>query len=278
MLVTERPGRVRIFDSGHPWQRPGGDGDDPGLGVGRGRPDGHRGRRGLRMRTGTCSLISAVATGSGGRDERGSRTGTPARRSSGSTTGSSQTAWRPTRSTTAARWRWTDSACCGSPWAMPRNEARAQDPGSLNGKVLRVNTNGSIPGDNPVIAGTVAVTRCYSMGLATRRASPSGRGPSQVYARARTGPQRRDRTCSFPAATSVGPATPGRGRHITPAAASPPRAITNRSGHRAARRSPHREQPSRRAHSGATTTGTFGSARSRRATSVASASTRPGRP
>lgn len=44
------------------------------------------------------------------------------------------------------------------------NPSRAQNPRSLNGKVLRVNRNGSIPSDNPVMPGTSSRTAVYSMG------------------------------------------------------------------------------------------------------------------
>ncbi|HET8567776.1 MAG TPA: PQQ-dependent sugar dehydrogenase [Candidatus Limnocylindria bacterium] len=40
----------------------------------------------------------------------------------------------------------------------------AQDPGSLNGKVLRVNTDGSVPDDNPTLPGARERTVAYSMG------------------------------------------------------------------------------------------------------------------
>jgi glucose/arabinose dehydrogenase len=42
--------------------------------------------------------------------------------------------------------------------------SRAQDPNSLNGKVLRVNSDGSIPGDNPIMAGASSRTAVYTMG------------------------------------------------------------------------------------------------------------------
>jgi glucose/arabinose dehydrogenase len=44
------------------------------------------------------------------------------------------------------------------------NPQRAQDPNSLNGKVLRVNTDGSIPTDNPVLPGALARTAIYTWG------------------------------------------------------------------------------------------------------------------
>ncbi|MGH2457193.1 MAG: PQQ-dependent sugar dehydrogenase [Candidatus Limnocylindria bacterium] len=42
--------------------------------------------------------------------------------------------------------------------------SRAQDPASLNGKILRINRDGSIPGDNPVMPGAGKRTAVYSMG------------------------------------------------------------------------------------------------------------------
>jgi glucose/arabinose dehydrogenase len=45
--------------------------------------------------------------------------------------------------------------------AMPR---LAQDPASLNGKALRVNPDGSIPSDNPVLPGASGPTAVYSWG------------------------------------------------------------------------------------------------------------------
>lgn len=44
------------------------------------------------------------------------------------------------------------------------SSSRAQDPNSLNGKVLRVNSDGSIPADNPVMPGATARTAIYTMG------------------------------------------------------------------------------------------------------------------
>jgi glucose/arabinose dehydrogenase len=44
------------------------------------------------------------------------------------------------------------------------NTANAQNPNVLNGKVLRVNGDGSIPGDNPIMPGAAARTVVYTMG------------------------------------------------------------------------------------------------------------------
>ena len=43
-------------------------------------------------------------------------------------------------------------------------QSRAQNPSSLNGKVLRINRNGSIPSDNPIMPGASSRTAVYSMG------------------------------------------------------------------------------------------------------------------
>jgi glucose/arabinose dehydrogenase len=42
--------------------------------------------------------------------------------------------------------------------------ALAQDPASLNGKVLRMNADGGVPDDNPILPGAAARTYAYSMG------------------------------------------------------------------------------------------------------------------
>ena len=43
-------------------------------------------------------------------------------------------------------------------------EALSQDPNSLNGKILRVDPDGSIPADNPIIPGATGRTAVYSWG------------------------------------------------------------------------------------------------------------------
>jgi glucose/arabinose dehydrogenase len=40
----------------------------------------------------------------------------------------------------------------------------AQDPNSLNGKILRMNGDGTVPLDNPILPGAIARTYAYSMG------------------------------------------------------------------------------------------------------------------
>ncbi len=44
------------------------------------------------------------------------------------------------------------------------NGSRAQDPNAMNGKVVRVNGDGTIPGDNPILPGAAARTAIYTWG------------------------------------------------------------------------------------------------------------------
>jgi glucose/arabinose dehydrogenase len=44
------------------------------------------------------------------------------------------------------------------------NTAFSQNPNSLNGKVLRMNSDGSIPADNPILGGAFGRTAAYTMG------------------------------------------------------------------------------------------------------------------
>jgi len=44
------------------------------------------------------------------------------------------------------------------------NTANAQNPNVLNGKVMRVNSDGTIPADNPIMPGATARTAIYTMG------------------------------------------------------------------------------------------------------------------
>ncbi len=60
------------------------------------------------------------------------------------------------------------------------NLRNAQDPNALNGKVLRVNTDGSIPADNPVTPDPPAAARSTPGATATRRVSRSSRAPARL--------------------------------------------------------------------------------------------------
>jgi len=55
----------------------------------------------------------------------------------------------------------------GKLWATAGDNGNgqlAQDPGSLNGKVLRMNADGSVPDDNPILPGAGSRTVAYTMG------------------------------------------------------------------------------------------------------------------
>jgi glucose/arabinose dehydrogenase len=70
-------------------------------------------------------------------------------------------------------------------------ESRAQDPMSLNGKVLRVNRNGSIPSDNPIMPGASRRTVVYSMGHRNPQGIAFQPGTGTVFA-VEHGPDRSD--------------------------------------------------------------------------------------
>jgi glucose/arabinose dehydrogenase len=62
------------------------------------------------------------------------------------------------------------------------NSSLAQDPDRLNGKVLRVNRDGSIPNDNPTWPGDSGPTRVYSMGHRNPQGITFQPGTNRVYA------------------------------------------------------------------------------------------------
>jgi len=68
---------------------------------------------------------------------------------------------------------------------------RAQDPNSLNGKILRIARDGSIPADNPVMPGASGRTAVYSMGHRNPQGIAFRPGSLEVYA-AEHGPDRDD--------------------------------------------------------------------------------------
>ena len=61
-------------------------------------------------------------------------------------------------------------------------QSRAQDPESLNGKILRINRDGSIPADNPVWPDAVEPTAVYSMGHRNPQGIAFEPGTGQVWA------------------------------------------------------------------------------------------------
>lgn len=62
------------------------------------------------------------------------------------------------------------------------NPMFSQNPTALNGKVLRVNPDGSIPQDNPVMPGATARTAVYSMGHRNPQGIAFQPGTGQAYA------------------------------------------------------------------------------------------------
>ncbi len=100
------------------------------------------------------------------------------------------------------------------------NEALAQNPDSRNGKILRVNRNGSVPSDNPILPGSSGRSIVYSMGHRNPQGIAFHPGSGRVYA-VEHGPDRSDeinwirpgRNYGWPCVTgnnsSYHPGTPG---------------------------------------------------------------------
>jgi glucose/arabinose dehydrogenase/putative cell wall-binding protein len=59
---------------------------------------------------------------------------------------------------------------------------RAQNPNDKNGKVLRINRDGTIPSDNPIMPGATGRTAIYSMGHRNPQGITFRAGTDQVYA------------------------------------------------------------------------------------------------
>ena len=179
MLVTERPGRVRIYDSGIPGAALVSTITIPDV-----RAEGEAGLMGLAVDVDFAAnrhvyvCASRQYTGSGG--------------------------WvnEVLRYTLAANGNWVDgtiilggmaantihNGCAlemdrfGLLWVTmgdANNQPLAQNRSSLNGKVLRIHRDGSIPGDNPVIGGTRNAV--FSMGHRNPQGIAFRPGTDQVY-------------------------------------------------------------------------------------------------
>ena len=189
MLVTERPGRVRIFDSGIPDAALVGTVNIPDV-----RAQGESGLMGIAVDVDFASNRYVYVCAS--RDYPGSG------------------GWKNEviRYTVAANGNWVDAALLvggmaanvvhnGCALEMDRfgmlwvtmgdaaDEALAQNRGSLNGKVLRIDRDGGIPADNPVINGTIDAV--YSMGHRNPQGIAFRPGTDQVYV-AEHGPELND--------------------------------------------------------------------------------------
>jgi glucose/arabinose dehydrogenase len=79
---------------------------------------------------------------------------------------------------------WVSMGDAAQPW-------RAQHPNRLNGKILRVGRDGSIPADNPIMPGTSGRTFVYSMGHRNPQGIAFQPGTGRVYA-IEHGPERDD--------------------------------------------------------------------------------------
>jgi glucose/arabinose dehydrogenase/putative cell wall-binding protein len=79
---------------------------------------------------------------------------------------------------------WVSMGDAGEPF-------RAQDPAALNGKVMRINRDGSIPAGNPIMPGASARTAVYSMGHRNPQGIAFQPGTDRVYV-AEHGPELND--------------------------------------------------------------------------------------
>ena len=151
------------------------------------------------------------------------------------------------------------------------NPALAQNRNSLNGKILRMNRNGSVPSDNPVIAGTRNMV--YTMGHRNPQGIAIRPGTNRVYA-VEHGPDVNDEINLLVAGGNYGwPCYTGAGSPYQTSGCSPASSYRNplwSSGDRPSRRP---GLPSRGAPSGPITTGSCSSARSRNEMCGASRST-----
>lgn len=101
------------------------------------------------------------------------------------------------------------------------NTALAQNPNSLNGKVLRVNAGGSIPSDNPIVPGAAGRTAAYSMGHRNPQGIAFRPGTDEVYV-AEHGPDVNDEINRiFPGENYGWPCYTGAGVPYEPAGCGP---------------------------------------------------------
>jgi glucose/arabinose dehydrogenase len=105
--------------------------------------------------------------------------------------------------------------------------ARAQDPDSLNGKILRINRDGSIPADNPIMPGNHEPSAVYSMGHRNPQGIAFEPGTGQVWA-AEHGPSVDDEINRIlPGANYGWPCYTGAGNPFIPSGCGPASAYSN---------------------------------------------------
>lgn len=105
------------------------------------------------------------------------------------------------------------------------NSGFAQNRNSLNGKVLRLDRDGGVPGDNPVIGGTRNAV--YSMGHRNPQGIAFRPGTDQVYV-AEHGPELNDEINLIVAGGNYGwPCYTGAGTSYQPSGCTPPNTFVN---------------------------------------------------
>jgi glucose/arabinose dehydrogenase len=180
MVVTERPGRIRVYASGSP-----GAALVRTINVPSVRAEGEAGLMGLAVDVDFASngfvyvCASRQYTGSGGWRNEVLRY-----------TVNAAGGWSaPTRILGGMLANTIHNGCAvemdrfGRLWVSMGDANQpnlAQDRGSLNGKILRMNRNGGTPTDNPVIGGTRNIV--YSMGHRNPQGIAIRPGTDQVYA------------------------------------------------------------------------------------------------
>ena len=107
---------------------------------------------------------------------------------------------------------WISMGDANEPW-------RAQHSTRLNGKILRVNRDGSVPGDNPIMPGVGRRTLVYSMGHRNPQGIAFQPGSGRVYA-IEHGPDRDDEINRLIAGKNYGwPCVTGRNHSYLPGTA-----------------------------------------------------------
>ena len=95
--------------------------------------------------------------------------------------------------------------------------ADAQDPQSFNGKILRMHRDGSVPSDNPILAGAAGRSQVYTMGHRNPQGIAFQPGTGRVYS-AEHGPNENDEINLIQAGGNYGwPCYTGTATPFTPA-------------------------------------------------------------
>ncbi len=102
-----------------------------------------------------------------------------------------------------------------------RQPADAQDPDSFNGKILRMNRDGTVPADNPVLPGAGGRSQVYTMGHRNPQGIAFQPGTGRVYA-SEHGPNENDEINLLQPGGNYGwPCYTGTATPFTPAGCAP---------------------------------------------------------